>query len=118
LQTVIVTGGNSVCIGCHNQYHSTYADSSAAYLRQSELKVFVLADFDVKIHIHKNKSLSQGIGKESARVLAMRGAYVIMTSRDPAKGEEAKADNAANGAPEANMKVMQACTYYSVSRND
>jgi hypothetical protein len=40
----------------------------------------------------------------------MRGAYVIMTARDPTKGEEAKAENAANGAPEANMKVMQVHT--------
>lgn len=49
---------------------------------------------------------NSGVGLETSRELARRGAHVVMTSRDPARGEEAKAD-VLRTAPGARVEVAR-----------
>ena len=53
---------------------------------------------------------SAGIGVETARVLALRGAHVVMAVRNMAAGAKVK-DNITSQIPDA--KVPQACSLFS-----
>jgi len=50
---------------------------------------------------------SAGLGLETARSLAARGAHVVMTARDAAKGERAATTVRATAAPGATVEVRQ-----------
>lgn len=60
--------------------------------------------------IHQMKSVStgatSGIGKESARVLAMKGAHVIMAIRNLKTGEEVKSE-ITRDVPKARVELMK-----------
>ena len=56
-----------------------------------------------------------GIGRETARGLAQRGATVVMTARDPAKGEAAVADvKASTGNPNVELQLLDLASLASV----
>ena len=66
----------------------------------------VVDGLDLSGQIFMITGTSSGLGEESARVLAARGARVVMLARDPEKNDEA-AERVRSSVPEADLSMHQ-----------